>query len=212
MLIMKREEILQYFNSSEKGLLVRTVQLDYLGANFENLDNSSFDSNPYCKKNWSIAHPDIKPIFYKMGKDVWVFPRYIAIMAIPSLIGWTKYLSISSKDACSNSRIYEDTKPLEPLTAMLLYNNVLTQLKNSTSTEQNQNSEVSTLGFDIKAFCGLLLYEKGNWWNENIRKIKDQLKILKDNYQIKEVNVYTYKDDDETGNKTKLTYKEKIEL
>lgn len=217
---MKEQELEKFFYT--EGLLIRTVSLSALGNNFMNLDDSiekaqkkqHGDPKYYGpKRRWSIAHPNISPQFFMMGKDATeATARHLAIMAIPSLIDWRRYLAISSKDACSNYRIDEDTKLLEHSTAERLYDSVLTQLKASTSSEQNQNSEVSTLGFDIKAFCGLLFYGTEDWWNQNIDNIKKQLKILKDNYQIKEVDVYTYNDDEETGPKTKLTYKEKIEL
>lgn len=215
---MNRQELENYFK--ERGLLVHTVQLEHLGANFKcltttenqtsgNTEGSKYDSP---KKNWSIAHPDIKPNFYKMGKDVCGFPRHIAIMAVPSLIDWTKYLAISSQDMSSNSRISKDTKPLDPQEAMSLYDKVLAQLKKSTPTEQNQNSEVSTLGFDIKAFCGLLFHGTEEWWNANKGKVKSQLEVLKTLYEISEVDVYTYNADNESANKTELTYKEKMHL
>lgn len=217
---MDRQKLEEYFR--REGLLVRTTLLSSLGNNFVNInvsiDNAREAQNNNSKyygpkRRWSIAHSNIKPNFFMMGEETnSLIARHLAIMIVPSLVDWTRYLAISSKDASSGFNIGTNDKLMDEETAKRTYYRVLNEIKGSSLIEQNQNSEISTLGFDIKAFCGLLFHGTEEWWNANIGRIKEQLKILKKDYKINKVDVYTYNSDNKSANKTVLTYKETIEL
>ena len=184
--------ILSEFN--EQGLLVRTVMLKNLAKDFLNINDSiEYAKSKYTelpmesyygpKRRWTIAHKNIKPIFFNMGR------RHLAIMAGPRVVDWSKYLKIDEQDASSNYRITE-TECLDASKAEELYNNTVEELKVN-SWCKTVNNEVSTCGFDIKALCGLLTDDK-NYIEENKEKILGGLSGLRTEYKVNNIEVFTY--------------------
>ena len=199
------EEIKHIFNDC--GLLVRTVQLNDLGANFRDIEDNiaqaiektKNDRNYYGPlRKWSIGHSTLPPFFYKMSGEN-AMPRQLAILVEPPLVDWSRYLHISSVDMSTGYRITETTTCLEPNKAKRLYENTLVELQEK--TEQNQNSEITTLGFCMKSFCGLLFKGEKKWFEENLRTIKEQLLILKNEVEV--IPVFTY---EQNGRGTTLIY------
>ena len=164
------KEIISAFNDC--GLLVRTVQLKDLDANFRDIEDNiaqavektKNDSKYYGPlRKWSIGHSELPPFFYKMsGEDA--MPRRLAILVEPSLVDWSRYLQISSIDMSTGYRITETTKCLEPDNAQKNYNDTLAELR--AKSDQNQNSEVATLGFSMESFCGLLFKGEEKWFKQ----------------------------------------------
>ena len=188
------EEILNVFDDC--GLLVRTVQLKDLGANFKDIEDDISNAIKRTKnernyygplRKWSIGHSTLPPFFYKMsGADT--MPRQLAILVEPPLVDWSRYLHISSIDMSTGYRITENTICLEPNKAKELYKKTLAELQKKTG--QNQNSEIATLGFSMKSFCGLLFKGEKKWFEENLGKIKNQLSNLKNEVEV--IPIFTY--------------------
>lgn len=188
------EEVLKVFNDC--GLLVRTVQLKDLGANFKDIEDNIAQAvekhNKDChyygpKRKWSIGHSTLAPFFYMMS-GVNDMSRHLAILVEPPLVDWSRYIQISSIDMSTGYRITETTICLEPDKARELYKKTLAELQEK--PDQNQNSEIATLGFSMKSFCGLLFKGEKKWFEENLEKIKGQLLVLKN--EVKVIPVFTY--------------------
>lgn len=203
---MKKEDVLRYFRT--EGLLVRTVQLKNLGDNFNDICVPVEDFPNYQKRKetfygpkrkWSFAHPDIKPMFYMFDSKSSLC-RHLAIMVVPSLVGWDRYMAISEKDESTSSSIGEKDKLIGPA-AEKLYKDTLDSIRGMKPDAQNQNSEVSTFGFCIGAFCGLLFHGEMEWLNKNYSEIKEKLGVLKRTYNIESVDIYKY---NEITDKTSL--------
>ncbi len=188
------EEILKVFDDC--GLLVHTVQLKDLGANFRDIEddiaqaveNHKKDCHYYGpKRKWSIGHSTLPPFFFMMSGENANY-RHLAILVEPPLVDWSRYIHISSIDMSTGYRVTETTTCLEPNKARELYKKTLAELQEK--TDQNQNSEIATLGFSMKSFCGLLFKGEKKWFKENLGKIKNQLSNLKNEVEV--IPVFTY--------------------
>ena len=188
-----KEEIIRIFGDS--GLLVRTVQLKDLDKNFNDIEDDVTTAVEKAKtqqyygplRKWSIGHSELPPFFYKMETEG-AFARFLAILVEPALVDWSRYIHISTTDLSSSYSVKVDTTCLEASQAKEKYDKTLKELQ--AKTDQNQNSEIATLGFRMESFCGLLFKGYDDLLTKHLDEIKGKLANIKN--EVGFIPVFTY--------------------
>lgn len=182
---MNTEEVLRFFEN--EGLLIRTVSTKNIYLEFQNLDvvdmdealrrqaeaTSEMDKNYYGpKRNWSICQAMVKPHFYMMDKEEGL-TREVALLAVPSLVGWDRYLRISPIDGSTSHNLYSTDHLLAPEVAEKSYLKVLGEIASADS-----NCEINTLGFDMRSFAGIMFKSRQRTWEKAKGEIIAQLRKI----------------------------------
>ena len=176
--------ILDQYN--EGGLLVHTIQVENAKYEADNLivslENALHNQDQQItgepakegqkpghsgKRNWSLIHEEITCNPYDMGDDG---KRFMGVLAQMKDVS-NKYLKIYLADASSNSRIQEKQAILEEKEALSQIGGVLKELKQKElKGDNNNNSEIQTLGMDPNALGGLLFHKvKFNRFKETVQ-------------------------------------------
>ncbi len=213
---MKPEEIINEFNHG--GIMIRTLQEKFAKFEFTNCSINIYEALFIANKvgfgglrKWTLAQSDLLPNYYKMGEEVGGMGRYIAIIALPSLLDKC-VVGIHEKDNFSGN-VQRNMQFMSKITQESEFKKLLTNLKREQSTRSVplENNETQTVGITPRALVGFIYYPTSginvprDWKSakgkfENI--IKEVCKTDSTFINI-DFHVFTYKVDNK---KTKLIY------